>query len=104
MGDPLLTLKEESGRAVVVRCAQSRINQTDQTNQINQIDRPRVTSRSSRLSRTSRASRATLRRMLSHEREGHGPAITPTARRGQLMAGCAVVTRPTLLAQGPPGR
>jgi hypothetical protein len=42
------------------------------------------TSRSSRLSRTSRA---TLRRMLSHEREGHGPAITPTARRGQLMAG-----------------
>jgi hypothetical protein len=45
------------------------------------------TSPSSRLSRTSRASRATLRRMLSHEREGHGPAITPTARRGQLMAG-----------------
>src|SRR6267378_7118886 len=82
MGDPLLTLKEESRRAVVVRCAQSRINQTDQINQINQIDRPRVASRSSRLSRTSRASRATLRRMLSHEREGHGPAITPTARRG----------------------
>jgi hypothetical protein len=45
------------------------------------------TNGSSRLPRTSRASRATFRRMLSQEREGHGPAITPTARRGQLMAG-----------------